>query len=90
LATLGSELCSHGEQKPGDFFYVFVRAKTEFAMKEYKSNFSIVVRHLKVNPDNPKATKIASEVLRSSGNEGEAIATGLKQARAHFKKESGQ
>jgi len=34
-----------------------------------------------------KATEIANEVLRTTGNEGEAIATGLKQARAHFAKE---
>jgi uncharacterized protein YdaT len=33
-----------------------------------------------------KATEIANEVLKTTGNEGEAIATGLKQARAHFKK----
>ena len=32
-----------------------------------------------------KAVEIANEVLRTTGNEGEAIATGLKQARAHFK-----
>jgi uncharacterized protein YdaT len=31
-----------------------------------------------------KATEIANEVLKTTGNEGEAIATGLKQARAHF------
>lgn len=35
-----------------------------------------------------KATEIANEVLKSTGNEGEAIATGLKQARLHFKKEA--
>ena len=34
-----------------------------------------------------KATEIANEVLRTTGNEGEAIATGLKQARVHFAKE---
>lgn len=34
-----------------------------------------------------KATEIANEVLKTTGNEGEAIATGLKQARAHFAKE---
>jgi uncharacterized protein YdaT len=34
-----------------------------------------------------KATEIANEVLKTTGNEGEAIATGLKQARLHFKKE---
>jgi uncharacterized protein YdaT len=33
-----------------------------------------------------KATEIANKVLETTGNEGEAIATGLKQARAHFKK----
>jgi uncharacterized protein YdaT len=33
-----------------------------------------------------KATEIANEVLKTTGNEGEAIATGLKQARAHFAK----
>ena len=33
-----------------------------------------------------KETAIANEVLKTTGNEGEAIATGLKQARAHFKK----
>ena len=32
-----------------------------------------------------KAVEIANEVLKTTGNEGEAIATGLKQARAHFK-----
>lgn len=32
-----------------------------------------------------KATEIANKVLEATGNEGEAIATGLKQARAHFK-----
>ena len=32
-----------------------------------------------------KAVEIANKVLRTTGNEGEAIATGLKQARAHFK-----
>jgi uncharacterized protein YdaT len=31
-----------------------------------------------------KAVEIANEVLKTTGNEGEAIATGLKQARAHF------
>jgi uncharacterized protein YdaT len=35
-----------------------------------------------------KAIEIANEVLKTTGNEGEAIATGLKQARGHFKKES--
>lgn len=34
-----------------------------------------------------KATEIANKVLETTGNEGEAIATGLKQARAHFAKE---
>lgn len=33
-----------------------------------------------------KATEIANEVLRTTGNEGEAIATGLKQARIFFAK----
>ena len=33
-----------------------------------------------------KATEIANEVLKTTGNEGEAIATGLKQARIHFEK----
>jgi uncharacterized protein YdaT len=33
-----------------------------------------------------KATEIANEVLKTTGNEGEAIATGLKLAREHFKK----
>jgi uncharacterized protein YdaT len=33
-----------------------------------------------------KATEIANEVLRTTSNEGEAIATGLKQARAPFRK----
>ena len=32
-----------------------------------------------------KATEIANEVLKSTGNEGEAIATGLSRAREHFK-----
>ncbi len=31
-----------------------------------------------------KAVEIANEVLKSTGNEGEAIATGLKRARQHF------
>jgi len=31
-----------------------------------------------------KAVEIANEVLKSTGNEGEAIATGLKYARQHF------
>ncbi|MGF7036863.1 hypothetical protein [Mucilaginibacter lappiensis] len=31
-----------------------------------------------------KATEIANEVLKTTGDEGEAIATGLKQARLHF------
>jgi uncharacterized protein YdaT len=35
-----------------------------------------------------KATEIANKVLETTGNEGEAIATGLKQARAHFAKEA--
>jgi hypothetical protein len=34
-----------------------------------------------------KAVEIANEVLKTTGNEGEAIATGLKQARAHFAKQ---
>jgi uncharacterized protein YdaT len=34
-----------------------------------------------------KAVEIANGVLKTTGNEGEAIATGLKQARAHFAKE---
>jgi uncharacterized protein YdaT len=34
-----------------------------------------------------KATEIANEVLKTTGNEGEAIATGLKQARAYFANE---
>lgn len=34
-----------------------------------------------------KATEIANEVLATTGDEGIAIATGLKQARAHFKRE---
>ncbi|MES2809942.1 MAG: hypothetical protein V4619_15030 [Bacteroidota bacterium] len=33
-----------------------------------------------------KATEIANEVLKTTGNEGEAIATGLKNARLYFKK----
>jgi uncharacterized protein YdaT len=32
------------------------------------------------------ATEIANKVLETTGNEGEAIATGLKQAREHFAK----
>jgi uncharacterized protein YdaT len=31
-----------------------------------------------------KAVEIANEVLKSTGNEGEAIATGIKHARQHF------
>jgi uncharacterized protein YdaT len=34
-----------------------------------------------------KATEIANEVLKTTHNEGEAIATGLKLARKHFEKE---
>lgn len=37
-----------------------------------------------------KATEIGNEILKTTGNEGEAIATALKQARAHFKKEKAQ
>ena len=33
------------------------------------------------------ATETANKVLESTGNEGEAIATGLKQPREHFAKE---
>jgi uncharacterized protein YdaT len=33
-----------------------------------------------------KAVEIANEVLKTTGNEGEAIATGLKHARVHFKR----
>lgn len=31
-----------------------------------------------------KAVEIANEVLKTTGNEGEAIATGLKRARQYF------
>ena len=31
-----------------------------------------------------KAVEIANEVLKSTGNEGEAIATGIKHARQYF------
>jgi len=31
-----------------------------------------------------KAVEIANEVLKSTGNEGEAIATGIKHASKHF------
>lgn len=34
-----------------------------------------------------KATEIANRVLETTGNEGEAIATGLKQAREYFSRE---
>lgn len=34
-----------------------------------------------------KATEIANEVLKTTRNEGKAIATGLKQARIHFANE---
>jgi len=34
-----------------------------------------------------KATEIANEVLKDSGDEGIAIATGLKKAREFYKKE---
>jgi uncharacterized protein YdaT len=34
-----------------------------------------------------KANEIANEILKTTANKGEAIATGLKQARAHFAKE---
>lgn len=34
-----------------------------------------------------KAVEIANEVLAETGDEGLAIATGLKRARQHFKKE---
>jgi uncharacterized protein YdaT len=37
-----------------------------------------------------KAVEIANEVLKSTGNEGEAIATGLKRAREHFAKEEAE
>jgi len=36
-----------------------------------------------------KAVEIANEVLAETGDEGIAIATGLKRARQHFKKEAG-
>jgi len=35
-----------------------------------------------------KAVEIANEVLAETGDEGIAIATGLKRAREHFKKEA--
>jgi uncharacterized protein YdaT len=35
-----------------------------------------------------KAVEIANEVLKETGVEGIAIATGLKRARGHFKKEA--
>ncbi|OKS88142.1 DUF2188 domain-containing protein [Mucilaginibacter polytrichastri] len=35
-----------------------------------------------------KAVEIANEVLKSTGDEGEAIATGLKHARKHFDEHS--
>ena len=35
-----------------------------------------------------KAVEIANEVLSETGDEGIAIATGLKRARQHFKKET--
>ena len=35
-----------------------------------------------------KAVEIANEVLAETGNEGIAIATGLKRAREHFKKQA--
>jgi uncharacterized protein YdaT len=35
-----------------------------------------------------KAVEIANEVLAETGDEGIAIATGLKRARLHFKKEA--
>ena len=34
-----------------------------------------------------KAVEIANEVLKTTGNEGEAIATGLKRAREYFANE---
>jgi uncharacterized protein YdaT len=37
-----------------------------------------------------KAVEIANEVLKETGNEGEAIATGLKRAREHFAKEKAE
>ena len=37
-----------------------------------------------------KAVEIANEVLKSTGNEGEAIATGLKRARELFAKEKAE
>jgi len=51
------------------------------------------IHHLiKINPKKirDKAAEIANEVLKTTGNEGEAIATGLKQARAHFAKETAE
>jgi uncharacterized protein YdaT len=37
-----------------------------------------------------KATEIANEILKESGDEGIAIATGLKRAREHFAKEKAE
>jgi hypothetical protein len=37
-----------------------------------------------------KAVEIANEVLKTTGNEGEAIATGLKRAREYFAKEKAE
>jgi uncharacterized protein YdaT len=37
-----------------------------------------------------KATEVANEVLKSTGNEGKAIATGLKLAREYFKNQEHQ
>ena len=37
-----------------------------------------------------KAVEIANEVLAETGDEGIAIATGLKRAREHFKKQANE
>ena len=37
-----------------------------------------------------KAVEIANEILKESGDEGIAIATGLKKAREYFKDHSGE
>ncbi len=48
---------------------------------EYPASYKNQPKYLR-----EKAVEIANEVLKTTHNEGEAIATGLKQARLHFEK----
>jgi hypothetical protein len=52
----------------------------EGTMPRHNGNYPPLKKNLGIT------LNIANEVLNTTGNEGEAIATGLKQARSHFKK----